>query len=46
MTVRGRKSGRIKMIGRKKLKGTNKERKVERRENEEAEIERVISMSV
>jgi len=46
MTVRGRKSGGIKMVGRKELKEINKEGKVERRENKEEETERVISMSV
>jgi len=37
MTVRGRKSEGIKMLGRKELKGINKEGKVERRVNKEVE---------
>jgi len=46
MAVRGRKSGEIKMVGRKELKGINKEGKVEIRVNKEEETERVISLSV
>lgn len=34
------------MVGRKELKGINKEGKVERQKNKEEETERVISMSV